>query len=71
MEHPGGPQDHAERVRPPARRASDRRLRPIQRHRRAGGPQDVQTVACGCGSVFRAPVVTAVTCPDCLVPQAW
>jgi hypothetical protein len=44
---------------------------PEQRVREAGGPEDTETHACGCGYVFEAPVSTSVACPHCGSGQAW
>ena len=44
---------------------------PEQRVRDAGGPEDTETHACGCGYVFQAAVSTSVACPHCGSGQAW
>jgi hypothetical protein len=53
----------------PAR--SVRAVRPEDRVRRAGGPEDVATYSCECGYVFEAAVTASVACPHCRATQAW
>ena len=45
--------------------------RPVDRHRRAGGPEDTALYACGCGYLFDAAVSASVRCPHCGEWQAW
>lgn len=47
------------------------RMGEVDRHRRAGGPDDTTLYACGCGLSFRAPVTASVTCPRCGGGLAW
>jgi hypothetical protein len=56
---------------PPAPARSVRAVRPEDRVRRAGGPEDKATYSCGCGYVFEAPVTASVQCPHCQGEQAW
>lgn len=53
----------------PAR--STRAIRPEDRVRRAGGPQDQALYACACGYAFKASVTASVCCPHCGGEQAW
>jgi hypothetical protein len=46
-------------------------LEPEALVREAGGPEDNETHACGCGYVFEAAVSTSVACPHCGAGQAW
>jgi hypothetical protein len=46
-------------------------IRPEDRARRAGGPQDRALYDCACGSTFHAPVTASVRCPRCGDAQAW
>ncbi len=43
----------------------------VDRHRRAGGPEDVALYTCGCGCSFSAAVSATVGCPRCGSDQAW
>jgi hypothetical protein len=45
--------------------------RPVERHRRAGGPEDRALYSCSCGYQFDAPVSASVQCPHCGQGQAW
>jgi hypothetical protein len=45
--------------------------RPVDRHRRAGGPEDTALYTCTCGYQFDAPVSASVSCPHCGQGQAW
>ena len=53
----------------PAR--SERAIRPEDRVRRAGGPQDRALYVCSCGCAFEASVTASVHCPHCGGEQAW
>jgi rubrerythrin len=55
--------------RAPAR--SSRAIRPEDRARRAGGPDDRALYTCACGYAFQADVTASVRCPHCGVEQAW
>ena len=48
-----------------------RPIRPEERERRTGGPQDKALFVCRCGSAFQAQVTASVRCPHCGDPQAW
>jgi hypothetical protein len=65
----------ANRSRPPRRGhvtpASPAPTAPEELVREAGGPEDTETHACGCGYVFQAAVSTSVACPNCGAGQAW
>jgi hypothetical protein len=56
---------------PPVPARSVRAVRPEDRVRRAGGPEDNATYTCDCGYVFEAEVTASVTCPHCHAAQAW
>jgi hypothetical protein len=56
---------------PPAPARSNRAVRPEDRVRRAGGPEDQAMYTCDCGYVFEAAVTASVTCPHCQAEQAW
>jgi hypothetical protein len=45
--------------------------RHVDRHRRAGGPEDTALYSCTCGYQFDAPVTASVSCPHCGRGQAW
>ena len=45
--------------------------RPVERHRRAGGPEDTALYSCSCGYQFDAPVSASVQCPHCGQGIAW
>ena len=50
---------------------SDRAIRPEDRARRAGGPEDRALYECQCGYTFTADVSAGVPCPQCGDAQAW
>ncbi|MGI8595659.1 MAG: hypothetical protein ACR2ML_15125 [Solirubrobacteraceae bacterium] len=56
---------------PDAPARSPRAIRPEDRVRRAGGPQDRALYACSCGYAFEASVTASVHCPRCGGEQAW
>ena len=58
-----------------SRDASSRTKRAVnpkrERYKKANVNQDEALYHCACGYVFKAPVTTSVTCPNCGAPQAW